>query len=95
MKRKRLFFQPFKLHFVIVRVDSAFFHQLLVGTAFGDVLIIDDDDLVGVPDGGQPVGDGDGGTVFRQLLQTLLDVALAFIIKGAGGLVQDQDGRIF
>ena len=66
-----------------------------MGAALGDVLIVDDDDLVGVPDGGQPVGDGDGGTVFRQFLQALLDMALAFIIKGACGLVQELDGRIF
>ena len=51
------------------------------------VLVVDDDDFVGIPDGGKPVGDGDGGAVFRQRLQAFLDMAFAFVVQGAGGLV--------
>ena len=54
----------------------------------------DDDDLIRAPDGGQPVRDGDGGPVFREFLQALLDPAFALIVQGAGRFVQDQDGRI-
>ena len=57
-------------------------------------LVVDDDDLVRVADGGQAVGDGDGGAVLGQLLQALLDVALALVVQGGGGLIQDQDGRV-
>ncbi len=47
-----------------------------------------------LPDGGKPVGDGDGCPVFRQIFQAFLDPAFTFIVQGAGGLVKDQDRRI-
>ena len=46
-------------------------------------------------DGGEPVGDGEGGAPAGQLFQGLLHQALALVVQGAGGLVQNQDGRIF
>ena len=52
-------------------------------------------DLIGVSDGGEAVGDGDGCTVFGQIFQTFLDPALALIIQGACGLIQNKDRRVF
>ena len=60
-----------------------------------DPVFGDNDDLISSPDGGQPVGDGDGRPVFGEFFQTLLDPAFAFVVKGACRLVQDQDGRVF
>ena len=88
-------FQAFKLHFIISGVQAVLFQQILMGSPFSDPLAVDDDDLIGIPDGGKPVGDGDGGAVPGELLQAFLDVALTFIVQGAGGLIQDQDRRIF
>lgn len=66
-----------------------------MASTLNDALAVDDDDLVGIPDGGETVGDGDGGAVSGELLQAFLDVAFTFIVQGAGGLIQDQDRRIF
>ena len=51
-------------------------------------------DLVGVFDGAQPVGHDDAGAAPAQLCKGLLDVHFGFVVQGAGGLVQDQDGRV-
>ena len=61
---------------------------------FFDAVLCDDDDLIGVPDGGEPVGDGDRGAVPGEFFQALLDPALALVVQGARGLVEDEDGRI-
>ena len=60
-----------------------------------DAVFCDDDDLVGVPDGGEAVGDGDGRPSFGEFFQALLDPAFALVVKGAGGLVENEDRRIF
>ena len=41
------------------RVPAVRGEQFLVGAALGDAAGVQDDDLVGVADGGEPVGDGD------------------------------------
>src|SRR5690606_32901767 len=51
-------------------------------------------DLVGAPDGGQPVGDGERGAVGRQRVDGLLHGGLGAGVQGAGGLVEDQHGRV-
>ena len=56
-------------------------------------------DPVGVADGGEPVGDHQGGAVARRAepherLEGALHLALALGVEGAGGLVEDQDGRV-
>ena len=55
---------------------------------------VQDADPGGPLDGGQAVGDHQGGAVLHEHLQGLLDRPLTFGVQGAGGLVQDQDGRI-
>ena len=39
-------------------------------------------------DGGQPMGDGDGGAALAQLRDRVLDIALRFRIERGGGFVQ-------
>ena len=75
-------------------VDSLFLNQFLMGTPFGDAVVRDDQNLIRSVDGGQPVGDGDGGAVFGEHIQALLNPALAFVVQCAGGFIQNQDGRI-
>ena len=95
LSQKSLFQQRLpELHFVVVGVDPAFFQQFFVGSPLGDPVVRHHQDLVRVADGGEAVGDGDGGPVFRQLFQTLLDPALALVVQGAGGLVEYEDGRV-
>ena len=50
--------------------------------AFHDLAFIEDVDLVGVLDGGETVGDGDGRAALHQALQGFLHEALALRIEG-------------
>ena len=61
---------------------------------FSNILLVDDDNLISIPYRGKTMRDGDRGTVFSQRFQTLLNVAFTFIIKCAGGFVENKDGRI-
>ena len=70
------------------------FQQLLVGAVLEDALLPKDQDAVVVLDGGQAVGDGQGGAAVGQLFQALAHQNLALVVQGAGGLVQDEDGRV-
>lgn len=90
-----LFFQSFKLHLVIMGIDSIFQQELFVGSPFRDAVFGNHKDFVRIADRGETVGDRDGCTVFSEFFQAFLDSAFAFVVQGAGRLVQDQDGRIF
>ncbi len=57
--------------------------------------VLHDQDLVGVDDGGQAVGDHQGGVVGGDAPQGGLDGLLGARVQGRGGLVEDQDGGIF
>ena len=52
-------------------------------------------DLVGGQDGGEAVGDGEGGAAGGQARQGFLNQPLGVRVEGAGGLVQNQDARVF
>lgn len=57
----------------------------------GDASGVDDEDLVGVTDGGQAVGDDDDRPSGRQLGQGPVNVSFGGGIGLSGGLVQDED----
>ena len=61
--------------------------------ALGHLATLQHDDLVGIDDGGQAVGDDQRGAVFRHLLQRRLDLVLGEAVERRGGFVEDQDGR--
>jgi hypothetical protein len=65
-----------------------------MGAALDDGPGTEDEDLVAAADGGEAVGDDDGGAVFHELIQGILDEAFALGIEAAGGFIQDQDGGI-
>ena len=62
-----------ELVLVELGVHTALGQQLLVGAALLDALVGQDDDLIGVLDGGQPVGHDEGGAAAGELLQGALD----------------------
>jgi len=66
-----------------------------VPAPFDDAALIQDEDLIGGLDGGEPVGDDDRGTPGESVCQSQLDEELGFRVKVSGGLVQDHDGRVF
>ena len=62
--------------------------------ALGDPSAVEDDDLVGLADGRQAVGDGERGATLGQAVERLLHRALGLVVERAGGLVEDQHGRL-
>ena len=57
--------------------------QLLVGAALGDLALVEDDDLVGVADRRQAVGDDERRAALGELLQRLADGALGGDVQRA------------
>ena len=74
-------------------IDAFLLEQRLVAAALGDVAGLQHDDLVGIDDGGEPVGDHQRGAVARHQRQGILNVLLGLGIERRGGLVEDQDRR--
>ena len=62
--------------------------QLLVGAHLRDPLVGYVQDAVAVFDGGEPVGDDEGGAALQQRLQALLHQLFRFGVNGGGSLVQ-------
>ncbi len=65
-----------------------------MAAAFGDLSLVQDDDLVGVADRGQAVRDGDRGAARADGVDGLLHGLLGLGVQGAGRLVKDEDGRV-
>ena len=73
---------------------SALRQQRVVGALLKDLPLLEDDDAVGLFDGGRPVGDDDGGAVPEYLLQAFLNLGFGERVHAGGGLVEQEDGRI-
>ena len=69
-------------------------HKFIMGTGFHNSAAVYDQNLVGVSDGGKTVGNGKDGTVFHSLVEGVLNQSFGDRIKGAGGLVKDENGGI-
>ena len=69
-------------------------HQLVEAAALDDAAALEHQDAGGVADGGEPVGDHEGGAVLHHLGQRGLHLGLGERIEGAGRLVEDEDRRI-
>ena len=57
------------VHLVEVRVEAVAVHELIVGTDLDDLPHVQHHDLVGAPDGGQPMGDYDGSSTLQELFE--------------------------
>ncbi len=57
----------------------------------GHTARVEDDDVVGVADGVEPVGDDEAGAAAAGRRQCPDDPGLTAFVDGAGGLVEDQD----
>ena len=65
-----------------------------MGADFDHLAIVEDDQAVGAAQGGEAVGDGEGGAALYQAGDRLLDLRFGLGIQRRGRLVQDQDLRI-
>src|SRR6476661_4673742 len=68
--------------------------QLAFGAALDDLAVLDDENLVRTPDGGEAVRDDDRGTAVQQPIERLLDQDLGRTIDVRRGLVEDEDARV-
>src|SRR5690554_3876969 len=64
--------------------------QFLMCSPLHHLTLIQDNDLITIPDGGEAVGNDDQGDALR--FHRLHDQVLRLGIQGTGGLIQDQDG---
>ena len=87
------FFLP-RLGLVEAPVVAAPGHEFVVGAFFHFLAFVHDDEAVGLVEGGEAVGDGDGGAAFDEVVQRFLDFALGFGIDRGGGFVEDEDARV-
>jgi hypothetical protein len=65
-----------------------------MGPTLDDTTVVEDDDLVGVFHGTEPVGNNKAGAAGEEFLQRMLDEAFGLWVDRAGGLVKDQDSRL-
>ena len=66
----------------------------LVGSAFYDLTLLYDEDLVGSADGGEAVGDDEGGAALHEEIEAVLDHGFGLGVEGAGGFVEDEDAGV-
>ena len=60
-------------------------------TLFHDAAFFEHDDLVGLEDGVQTVGDGDDGLVLHQLSRGFFEQDFSLGVEAGGGFVENQD----
>lgn len=58
-----------------------------MGSLFDEFAFGNHEDLIGVTNGGEAVGDNERGAVFHQALEGFVDEAFGFGIEGGGGFV--------
>ena len=71
-----------KLHLIQLPVHALVFHQLTMGTAFYYHTILNNDDLVCMFDGAEPVGYYDGRPILHEAGKGLLYELFTFGIQG-------------
>ncbi len=72
-----------------VGVFSVGFEELFVGSLFDDVAFFENVNAMCVLDGGEAVGDDEGGAVLHEVVEGGLDLAFGFRIDGGGRFVQE------
>src|SRR5690606_13017339 len=77
-----------------LRVTPAERQQLVVRAALHDAPAMEQQDLVGVHDGAEPLGDDQGRTALHQILQRATDLDLGAAVYAGGCVVQNQNARI-
>ncbi len=74
-------------------VGPALGDELIVAAAFDDATVVDDEDAVGVADGGKTMSDDEAGAALHQTFEGFVDEPLALGIEGGGGFIEEQDLR--
>src|SRR5229473_3260849 len=77
-----------------IGIETVARQKLGVAATLDDAAAVEHDDLVGVDDGRQPVGDHHGGAAAAHLFQRALDLLLGARVERAGRLIEQQDLRV-
>ena len=85
-------FQPLQIHHF--PVGGVALVQLLMGAEAGHPALVDEQHPVHLLDGGNPVGNEDGGLPLAGGAEIAQDVPLGLGVHGGDGVVQNQDGGI-
>ena len=75
-------------------VNALLRHKFVMVAGLDDAPLVDDQDLIGVANGIEPVGNDQQGLTPAQLGDGLLDVALVVGVHAGSGLIQNDDGGI-
>ena len=62
-----------------------------MGALFDKLAFGDDEDLIGVADGREAVGDDEGGAACHEAFEGFVDEALGFAVEGGSGFVEEED----
>ena len=78
-----------------MRIQAALLlNQCLVRAGLHNLAFLHHDDAVGVAHCAQAVGNDEHAAAFANADHVALDDGFAFIVEGAGGLVQNQDAWV-
>ena len=75
-------------------IKSSLGQQGIVIAALSQTFFSQNNNLIRMLDGAEPVGYDQGGPVLGKIQQGLLHQTFTLIIQRRGGLIQDQDGRV-
>jgi hypothetical protein len=84
----------FELAYIQVVEETALIEQLLVGTLFDNLPLVDHNHVIGIANGAQAVGDDKARPAFHQPQEGFLDARLGARVYRAGGFIQDQYSRV-
>ena len=69
-------------------------HELSVGALLDDTSVVEDNDIIGSDDSGEPMGDDDGGASTEHLIKSSLEEPLTFCVECRGGFVEDEQAGV-
>ena len=75
-------------------VEPAHGHQFTVRARFHDAALVEHIQRVGIGDGGEAMGDDDGGAILHQAIERFLHLPLAFGVERAGRFIEQEDRGI-
>ena len=78
-----------------ILIQPARLQQLFVRSALADSRVVQNDDLIRMLDGREPVRNDQRRAPLGELFKRMLNVVLGYRVQRAGRFVQNQDRRIF
>jgi len=89
-----LYGQSLELAEIEFMVEPASLDQFPMRPLLDDPAVVDHQELVGIADGAQAMGDHEAGPARHEAEQSLVDAGFGACIDAAGGLVEDKDRRV-